>query len=171
MTHFYVTITKDFEHFQCFNFETSFLKNENLFRKVGVPFFSCESALFPFKASLSKVNVKTNRMGSKKRTYHKDRSFYCVKSVQIQSFFWSVFFRIRTEYGETLRISPYSVRMRKIRTRKNFQCILILFLNAEMSKIRRDKFSYLKILKGKIHLQIKQYRVLFESVCFHFEYL
>ena len=86
-------------------------------------------------------------------------------------FFWSVFFRIRTEYGETLRISPYSVRMRKIRTRKNFQCILILFLNAEMSKIRRDKFSYLKILKRKIHLQIKQYRVLFESVCFHFEYL
>ena len=27
-------------------------------------------------------------------------------------FFWSVFSRIRTEYGEILRISPYSVRMR-----------------------------------------------------------
>ena len=27
--------------------------------------------------------------------------------------FWSVFSRIRTEYGEMLRISPYSVRMRK----------------------------------------------------------
>ena len=27
--------------------------------------------------------------------------------------FWSAFFRIRTEYGEILRISPYSVRMRK----------------------------------------------------------
>ena len=27
--------------------------------------------------------------------------------------FWSVFSRIRTEYGKTLRISPYSVRMRK----------------------------------------------------------
>ena len=25
--------------------------------------------------------------------------------------FWSVFSRIRTEYGEILRISPYSVRM------------------------------------------------------------
>ena len=26
-------------------------------------------------------------------------------------FFWSVFIRIRTEYGEILSISPYSVRM------------------------------------------------------------
>ena len=29
----------------------------------------------------------------------------CVESVQIRRFFWSVFFRIRTEYGEILRIS------------------------------------------------------------------
>ena len=34
----------------------------------------------------------------------------CVKSVQIRSFFWSVFSRIQTEYGE-IRISPYSIRM------------------------------------------------------------
>ena len=33
------------------------------------------------------------------------------KSVQIRSYFWSVFSCIRTEYGEILRISPYSVRM------------------------------------------------------------
>ena len=37
----------------------------------------------------------------------------CVKSVRIWSFSWSVFSRIRTEYGETLRISTYSVRMRE----------------------------------------------------------
>ena len=30
--------------------------------------------------------------------------FHCVKSVQIRSFFWSVFSRIRTEYREILRI-------------------------------------------------------------------
>ena len=29
---------------------------------------------------------------------------YCVKSVQIRSYFWSVFSCIRTEYGEILRI-------------------------------------------------------------------
>ena len=31
---------------------------------------------------------------------------HCVKSVQIGRFFWSVFSRIRTEYGEILHISP-----------------------------------------------------------------
>ena len=35
----------------------------------------------------------------------------CVKCVQIWGFFWSVFSRFRTEYGEILRMSPYSVRM------------------------------------------------------------
>ena len=33
----------------------------------------------------------------------------CMNSVQLRKFFWSVFSRIRTEYGETLCISPYSV--------------------------------------------------------------
>ena len=46
---------------------------------------------------------------------------HCVKSDQIRSFFWSVFSSIWTEYGEILRISPYSVRTRenagKMRTR------------------------------------------------------
>ena len=37
----------------------------------------------------------------------------CVKSVQIRSFSWSVFSRIRTESGEINRISPDSVRLRK----------------------------------------------------------
>ena len=36
-----------------------------------------------------------------------------VKSVQIRSFFWSVFSGIRTEYEDLLRKSPYSVRMRE----------------------------------------------------------
>ena len=31
---------------------------------------------------------------------------HCVKSVQIRSFLWSVFSRIRTKYGEIFRISP-----------------------------------------------------------------
>ena len=39
---------------------------------------------------------------------------YRVKSVRIRSFFWSVFSPIRTEYGVILRISPCSVRMRKM---------------------------------------------------------
>ena len=38
---------------------------------------------------------------------------HCVKSVQKRSYFWSVFFRIRSEYEEILRISPYSVWIRE----------------------------------------------------------
>ena len=32
---------------------------------------------------------------------------------------WSAFSRIRTEYGEIFRISPYSVRMREITDQNN----------------------------------------------------
>ena len=39
--------------------------------------------------------------------------FHCVKSVQIRVFFWSVFSCIWTEYGDSLRKSPYSVRMQE----------------------------------------------------------
>ena len=38
---------------------------------------------------------------------------HCIKSVQIRSFFWSVFSHIRTEYGDLLCKSPYSVLMRE----------------------------------------------------------
>ena len=36
---------------------------------------------------------------------------HCLKSAQIQSFFWSVFSCIRTEYGDLRSKSPYSVQM------------------------------------------------------------
>ena len=35
----------------------------------------------------------------------------CLKSVQIQSFFWSVLSRFRTEYEDLQSNSPYSVRI------------------------------------------------------------
>ena len=38
---------------------------------------------------------------------------------QYSEFFWSIFYRIRTEYGEILRISPYLVRMRENTGQKN----------------------------------------------------
>ena len=58
-----MTITEDFET----NFETNFLKNENLFYKTGVPFVvkstTIESVTYPYKTALSEANVMTNRMG------------------------------------------------------------------------------------------------------------
>ena len=58
------------------------------------------------KNSISKLSIE---MFIKRKTR---AGKHCVKRVQIRSFFWSVFSRIRTEYGEILRISPYSVWMR-----------------------------------------------------------
>ena len=43
----------------------------------------------------------------------KSLDHHCVKSVEIRGFFWSLFSRIRTEYGEIQSISLYSVRMRE----------------------------------------------------------
>ena len=58
--------------------------------------------------------------------------FDCVKRVQIRSFFWSVFSCIRTEFGDLLRKSPYSVRIqentdqKKLRIWKFFtQCFFV----------------------------------------------
>ena len=38
---------------------------------------------------------------------------HCMKSVQIRSFFWSLFSRIRTKYGDLLRKYPYSIGIRE----------------------------------------------------------
>ena len=72
-------ITGNFGHYQYPNFETSFLKNENLIQKLGYHFFvestKIENTTFPYKIALSEANVKTNRMGRTKWRYHKERSF------------------------------------------------------------------------------------------------
>ena len=44
------------EHFQHFNFEKKILKNENLFRKTGVPLFSWK--YISLQTALSEANVK-----------------------------------------------------------------------------------------------------------------
>ena len=54
---------------------------------------------------------------------------HCVKSVQIRSFFWYVFSRIRTEYEEILRISSYSFRMRENTDQKKLRIWLMLLHN------------------------------------------
>ena len=82
MACFYVTISGKFERFQCFNFETDFLENENLFWKAGGT--NIENASFLYKTAIWEANVKTNRLVSTKWTYHK--------------FFWKLYFSLRTPY-------------------------------------------------------------------------
>ena len=56
-------------------------------------------------------------------------SLACVKSIQIQSFFWLVFSCIRTEYRDLLRKSPYSGRIQGNTDQKKL-CIWTLFIHA-----------------------------------------
>ena len=69
---------------------------------------------------------------------------HCVKSVQIRSFFWSVFSRIWTI------ISPYSVRMRENTDQKNSVfghfsgsvCTSKYLFRGSKSRSKNSKFSY-----------------------------
>ena len=56
-----------------------FWKTKTFFKKLEYRFLvestKIENASFLYKTALSEANVKTNRMGSTKWTYHKERSF------------------------------------------------------------------------------------------------
>ena len=74
-----MTTTANFQRFKDFHCETNFLENENLYQKLEHRFLvestKIEDAIFLYKTSLSEANVKTNRMGSTKWDYHKERRF------------------------------------------------------------------------------------------------
>ena len=58
--------------------KTFFNKLEDYFL---VEIIMIENASFPYKTAMSETNVKTNRMGSTKWTYHKERSFVSNKFI------------------------------------------------------------------------------------------
>ena len=67
------------------------------------------SVYFFFNTVLGQANSDNQRNLFKNCT----RNLHCVKSVQIWSFFWSVFSCIRTEYGDLRSKSPYSVQIQE----------------------------------------------------------
>ena len=56
-----------------------FWKTKTFFKKMEYCFLDestkIENASFPYKTAISEANFKTNRMMSKKWTYHRERSF------------------------------------------------------------------------------------------------
>ena len=56
-----------------------FSEKQKLFKKLEYCFLventKIDNLTFPYKTALSEANVKINRLGSKKLTYHKDKSF------------------------------------------------------------------------------------------------
>ena len=92
-----MAITRNFQLFQYFNFETDFLENENFFQKPGVPFLvestKIENASFPYKTAILEANIKTDVIVSTKWTNHKERSLASNYSI-----FWKFCFTLRTSF-------------------------------------------------------------------------
>ena len=98
-----MTITRNFEPFQYFNFETNFLrskKNWSRYRFLAET-TGMRNATFLYKTALSEVNVMTNGTGRTKRTYHKDRSFAS------NCFILKFCFSLRTSYKELIWSANY----------------------------------------------------------------
>ena len=56
---------------------------------------------FPKKLVVSKKQLSLKTRASEKVPYHRgSKKTHCMKSVPIQSFFWSILSCIRTEYGD-----------------------------------------------------------------------
>ena len=89
----YETITGNFECFQDFNFKKNPKKENLFFRKLENSFvvesITIESVTYPYpyKTAPSEANVKTNRMGSAKWTYHKEHSFASIFFIFVKILF------------------------------------------------------------------------------------
>ena len=83
---------------------------------------------FPLVLILAKLSLKLQKKNNiSKVTFQ--RAIHCVKSIQIRSFFWSVFSRIQSKYG-------------KIRTR-----IIFVFAQFSRSDANLHKTSIMLLLK------------------------
>ena len=100
-----MTTTGKYERFRYFDFETTFLKTENLFQKHWSTVqkrTKIENASFLYNTALSEANVKTNKMGSTKWTYHKERSLASNYFI-----FLKFCFSLRTSYEELICCTSY----------------------------------------------------------------
>ena len=95
----------------------------NFAKFVRTPFLQKTTRRLLLIITVSIVLVMKGELESETVNYN---TKHCVKSVQIWSFFWSVFSRIPTEYGEIRSISPYSVQMREDKDQKKL-CIWTFF--------------------------------------------
>ena len=98
----------------------------------------------------------SNRWNSKyrklKQAFSSKCSVHCTKSVQIRSFFWSVFSRIWTECGEFWSKPPHSVQMRGNAARKKLRIWSLSksWWRITMKLPRGNAESYLQWIKSSI---------------------
>ena len=83
------------------NLKQVFWKTKNTFKKLGYRFLvaniNIENVTFPYKTALSEANAKTDRMGSRKWSYYKERSF-----VNNYFIFLKIRFSIRISYNDLM---------------------------------------------------------------------
>ena len=81
----------------------------------------------PWNPFLAKFKATLNDLGQKKTRIRCCKTFRLLGSTTLcktpySELFWSVFSRIRAEYGEILRISPYSVQTQENVDQNNSSC-------------------------------------------------
>ena len=91
---------------------------------------------------------------------------------RVMDFFWSVFSRIRTEYGEIFCISQFSVRVRENTDQKDFECEHFL-CSDRCSSLWHICFSDTTLLlwivptffKRDEKVQIKKWDLIMQTIC------
>ena len=66
---------------------------------------------------------------------HRTYDHCCLKSIQMRSFFWSVFFHVRTEYGDLRSKSPYPVRIRENMDQKKLRIWKLFTYTTKLGRI------------------------------------
>ena len=95
-----------------------------------------------FQFTVNRRNTSIFSICFPKLDLHQIKFNHCVKSVQIRSFFWSVFSCIRTKYGDLRSKSPYSVRIQENTDQKKLR-IWTLFTKCIVFKVHSVWISLL----------------------------
>ena len=125
--------------------------------------------------------LRITHIGGKRR----DRKFLLRKKCPYSELFWSAFSHIRTEYGEILRISPYSVRMRENADKNNFEYGYFVrsvcfwfnfhfwfnFLTTLETFIRTGNFDFVFFFESKLARQCKGLKNQLFKELLHFSHL
>ena len=92
------------------------------------------------------LKIKETQKELKNKLEREEREQHCVKSFQIQSYFWSVFSCIRIEYRDLLRKSPYSIRIQENIDQKKTQYLHTFHTVKINATLRKDDEIYRKCL-------------------------
>ena len=93
----------------------------------------------------------------------------CMKSVQIRSFFWSVFSRIRTEYGDLLRENTDQKKLRIWKLFTQWHSLEDAFLGP--TQFLTTENPWWEMIKNAFYLTLKALSVLkiFKFLSWHFD--